>query len=104
MRIASLEFDERLLADVCRAHGVSKLLLFGSRARGTASLESDVDLLVDFQDRSHLSLLRFCQLEAELESLLGHQVDLTDLKVMSADPMDDFKATVRRESIKLYES
>ncbi|MHB1928252.1 MAG: nucleotidyltransferase family protein [Acidimicrobiales bacterium] len=53
--------------------GVSNIRVFGSVARGDATPDSDIDLLVDFQVReSGLDLVAF---ELELESLLGYRVE-----------------------------
>jgi predicted nucleotidyltransferase len=58
---------------------VDRLYLHGSRLRGEADPESDLDLLVDFQDSEagrQVSLLDFIALKQELEDLLGMEVDL----------------------------
>lgn len=46
---ATLQYDERALADLCLRNCVRRLDVFGSRAKGTAGDESDVDLLVEFE-------------------------------------------------------
>ena len=53
--------DRVRLADLCRRYHVAKLELFGSRAKGTAGPESDVDLLVTFEEGQTpgLEFLRF---------------------------------------------
>ncbi len=48
--------------------------MFGSRARGDASAESDLDLLVEMERGR--SLLDLIALERELEQLLGVEVDV----------------------------
>lgn len=54
--------------------GVRSLALFGSVARGEATAESDVDLLVEF-DRP-VGLFELFALQDELELILGHRVDV----------------------------
>lgn len=54
--------------------GVKSLRLFGSVARGEASAESDVDLLVEFDQRPTFS--GYMGLRLFLEDLLGAKVDL----------------------------
>ncbi len=54
--------------------GVRSLSLFGSRVRGDARPDSDLDLLVDFTETP--SLLRFVELEYYLSDLLSLRVDL----------------------------
>ena len=66
-------------ADILRiaaSHGASNVRVYGSVARGDAGPESDVDLLVDFEDGR--SLLDEVKLQQELTSLLGWSVDVGD--------------------------
>lgn len=55
------------------ALGVLEPALFGSYARGEAGPDSDVDLLVDFSEKS---FDRYMELKELLEELLGRKVDL----------------------------
>ena len=57
-----------------RSFGVSSLRLFGSVARDEASVGSDVDLLVDFDETPTFS--RYMKLRILLEDLLAAKVDL----------------------------
>lgn len=66
--------------------GVRSVSLFGSVARDEAALESDVDLLVDF-DRP-IGLLDFIGLQQHLERVLGCRVDLV--------PRDGIKPLLRQ--------
>ena len=70
-----LAVDSAALADLCRRYHVAKLELFGSRARGTARPDSDVDLLVTFEP-GQTPGLEFFGLALDLEALLGRPVDL----------------------------
>jgi predicted nucleotidyltransferase len=58
-------------------YGVKSLGLFGSYVRGQQAQESDLDILVEFDDRP-LTLLQFVRLENELSDLLGVKVDLVE--------------------------
>ncbi|MEL7418900.1 MAG: nucleotidyltransferase family protein [Cyanobacteria bacterium J06555_3] len=53
---------------------VKYLLLFGSVARNEANVESDVDLLVEFEQT--ISLFTFARLQRYLETILDCKVDL----------------------------
>ena len=55
-------------------HGAGNVRVFGSVARGDASADSDVDLLVDLEPGR--SLLDPAALVLELEALLGRKVDV----------------------------
>ena len=71
-------FEDKIgLAAVCKRHGVKSLSLFGSTLKGTATPESDVDILVAFDESARPSLLDMVQMELELTDLLGgKKVDL----------------------------
>ena len=65
----------RSLSPVLRGElGVSKLLLFGSVARGEALPSSDVDLLVEFA--RPVGIFHFVRVRDYLQSALGARVDL----------------------------
>jgi len=66
--------DTTKLVAICRANDAEMVALFGSMARGDASVDSDVDLLVRFSRRK--SLLALIRLERELSTALGRRVDL----------------------------
>jgi predicted nucleotidyltransferase len=70
-----LAVNPERLAELCRRFHVSKLELFGSRAKGTARPDSDVDLLVTFEP-GQTPGLAFVALAEELETILGRSVDL----------------------------
>lgn len=72
---------------VLRAHsgdlaqfGVKSLALFGSVARDEAGPESDLDLLVEFEDAATFD--RYMNLKLYLEDLLGSRVDLVMRKAL----------------------
>jgi predicted nucleotidyltransferase len=60
-------------AHAIRGHGVRRLGLFGSAARGTAEEESDLDFVVEFERKSFDA---YMDLKAYLENLLGCRIDL----------------------------
>ena len=55
--------------------GVKRAALFGSFARGDATEESDIDLLIEFKGKKK-SLLDLAALKIQLEESLGRNVDL----------------------------
>lgn len=63
--------DSTVLAAYCRDHAVRRLSLFGSRLKGTARRDSDVDLLVEFEPWARPSLLDMAQMEIDLSEMLG---------------------------------
>lgn len=72
----SLGLDEATLATFCQAHHICKLSLFGSQLKGTARVDSDVDLLVEFDPNHIPNLFDLTRMEAEISNLIGKKVDL----------------------------
>jgi predicted nucleotidyltransferase len=73
------------LSRLRKEYAVDRLYLHGSRLRGEAGPESDLDILVDFEDSEagrQMSLLDFIALKQELEDLLGLEVDLGERKAL----------------------
>ena len=61
---------------IAAKYGASNIRLFGSRARGDARADSDVDFLVDMPPRS--SLLDVARLMMDLQDVLGCEVDVVE--------------------------
>ena len=69
-----IKFDSSRLADLCQEHGVTRLRVFGSEAKGTAHPGSDLDVIADFgEGTGYFGLIRF---EAALSELFGRPVDI----------------------------
>jgi predicted nucleotidyltransferase len=76
MQLDGISVPDQPFTDLLRKYHVKELSLFGSRARGDNSLDSDMDLLVDFVPNSRIDLIQFIEFKIELESMLGIPVDL----------------------------
>lgn len=59
-----------------RARGVAHLDIVGSVARGEATTDSDVDLVLDIDPRSRFSLIDQVWVKHRAEALLGRRVDV----------------------------
>lgn len=64
------------IVELCRDHNVRELSLFGSRARGDHTFESDYDFLVVFFPEAKIGLIEFSGMQIELEELMKSRVDL----------------------------
>jgi uncharacterized protein len=72
--LATLRAHKDEILGLAARRGASNIRVFGSVARGDATPDSDIDLLVDFKvGESGLDLIAFAE---ELEALLGHRVDV----------------------------
>ncbi|WP_245764137.1 type VII toxin-antitoxin system MntA family adenylyltransferase antitoxin [Thermoflexibacter ruber] len=78
---------------------VKKVYLFGSYARGEASEDSDIDLLVDLDYSMIYNGLEFFEMWSDLEQISGKKVDL-----VSATSLSKYvKEYVENDKILIYE-
>ncbi len=80
---------------IARKHGVSRLRVFGSVARGDASEDSDVDFLIEVQGPT--SPWFPGGLVADLEALLGRRVDVVETDALR----EGMRSRVLQEAIPL---
>ncbi len=79
-----INLPARELQDICRRHGIRKLSVFGSAIRTDFRPDSDVDVLVEFEDARTPGFLGLAQIQRELSELLsGRAVDLRTPKELS---------------------
>lgn len=62
------------LAQLKNEYGVKKIGVFGSFVRGEQENDSDIDILVEFSQA--VGMVKFLQLENNLQGLLNAKVDL----------------------------
>lgn len=84
------------LRELCERHGVEKLELFGSAARGEFDPDrSDLDFIVKMKGRREPGYARrFCEFADALEALVGRPVDLLT-ELMIKNPY--FKSEVEKD-------
>ncbi|MBD2301491.1 nucleotidyltransferase family protein [Nostoc sp. FACHB-87] len=72
-------YREEIL-QIAAEYGAYNVRVFGSVARGEATLDSDVDFLIDLEpQRTLLDQIAFIQ---SLEQLLGRKVDVTEVETL----------------------
>ncbi len=76
---------------------VKRAYLFGSQARGDASVGSDIDILVELEKR--VTLFDFARMQMRLEELLHAPVDLVSANGLSSH----IKPYIDRDKILIYE-
>lgn len=95
-----------IITPIARRYGLRAVYLFGSYARGTATEDSDVDLLVDTEGTNIKSLLDLAAIYCDMEEALGKPVDLLTLSSVTQEarmPSEAaFRRTVNEERMVLY--
>lgn len=88
------EYREDILALAAR-YGATNVRVFGSVARGDATPNSDIDILVRFPP--HYKLLDHAGLLMELQDLLGVKVDVS----VESSIKDVYRANILKDAIPL---
>lgn len=91
-----INVDTKKLQNICKANDISYLGLFGSHAVGKQREDSDVDLLVDFNNTK--SLLEKGRVLIELQNLFNREVDLVSKKNIKPS----LKPFIDKQLITLY--
>lgn len=86
-----------IIAPIARKHGVKRVSVFGSIARGEAHPGSDVDLCIDTGDIRSLLGIIFFRLDAE--EALKTSVDI----VTTGSNDKKFLAAIKPEEVLIYE-
>jgi len=76
--IMSKQTITQLIADYFKTQPVLKAWLFGSFARGEETPDSDIDILVEYDQNARISLLTISHMMGELERSTGRRVDLIE--------------------------
>lgn len=72
-----LQIDKDCLTEFCRRHHIARLSFFGSILHDGFGPDSDIDVLVDFEDGHTPGFLGLAQIERGLSQLLNNRkVDL----------------------------
>jgi predicted nucleotidyltransferase len=82
----SIQVRRETILQIARRHGVGKVRVFGSVARGEATENSDLDLLIDVTGPTTPWFPG--GLVAELEALLGCRVDVVETNALRKELRD----------------
>ena len=78
---------------------IKRAWLFGSSSRGEERPDSDIDILVQYDESAGISLFTISRMMIQMKKLLGHDVDLVEL-----DRLLPFAAeSVNHDKILIYE-
>jgi uncharacterized protein len=84
--------DSRAIKIFCEAHHIAKLSLFGSVLTDDFHADSDVDILVEFEQGHTPGFLKMVDLETQLSAMLQRKVDLRTPAELSKYFRDDILA------------
>ncbi len=84
----------RELFDFAQKYGITKIILFGSRARGTNTERSDIDIAVYGGDFDCF----YWDVKEKIHSLL-----MFDIVQVDAEISDELKQEIERDGVTIYE-
>lgn len=96
----SLDEIKKIATSICKEFGVDRLYIFGSTARGSGTISSDIDFLVEFKNPNYKPAKRFFGLLHQLEDSLNCKVDLLTIGGLK-NPF--FKKRVLDDKVIIYE-
>ena len=99
-KIYSIEEIKKIVAPIARQHGVDRLYLFGSYARGEATDASDLDFCVDAPALRGLFALG--GLYADLETAFAKKLDLVTVKSLQHNSDRHFVSNLEKERVLVY--
>jgi len=73
-----IEITNDRIAQFCRDWQIKELSIFGSALRDDFRPDSDVDVLVAFDEQARWNLFDLMRAESELEQIFGREVDLVE--------------------------
>ena len=105
--VYSIEQIQKLITPIAKKYGLKSVFLFGSYARGTATENSDIDLIIDTSGTEIKSLLGLAAVYCELEEALKKSIDLltlSSLEQRSQMPSElSFRANLEKERVNIYD-
>lgn len=92
MKVSDSQLQE--VRAICAERGVARLAVFGSRARGEARADSDLDLLIEFEPGRTPGFFGLAEIARQLsEALGGLMVDLRTQRDLSRHFRDEVLET-----------
>jgi len=88
--------NKKYFQELMNKYNVESLYVFGSAARGTNTIDSDLDLIVEFAGKRNL--FKIIELSQKLSEISGVKVDL-----VTKDSISEYmKDNIEREKIVVY--
>jgi uncharacterized protein len=91
MTLARIDIPQEKIAEFCRRHRIKRLSLFGSVLRDDFTDDSDIDVLVEFEE-GYTPGFAFFTIQRELGEILGREVELHTAGFLSPYFRDDVVA------------
>ena len=94
---AKINIPHNRIDEFCKKHHIRKLAFFGSVLRDDFRPDSDVDVLVEFEENHVPGYIRLAGMEIELGEILGRKVDMNTPNCLSRYFRDEVNASAEVE-------
>lgn len=94
MAKAHIDIPKEKIVEFCKKWQVSEFALFGSVLRDDFRIDSDIDVLVTFDEEARHSLFDLVHMGDELKDIFGREVDL-----VSRRGIESSRNYIRRNAI-----
>lgn len=101
-KIYTIEEIKKIISPIAASHGIEKIFLFGSYARGEATSESDIDFRIEAS--AIKTLFEMGALYADLEDAFGKNLDLITTSSLKYNNDTLFLRNMRKDEKIIYDS
>lgn len=101
--ILSVDSIRRMIMPVVNKYGIERVFLFGSYARGDATPQSDVDLIIEGGNSD--GLLDFIRMKEALSGAVGKNVDVVERRAVDENTSRSgkrFRSHIERDQVLIY--
>lgn len=71
-----IKLPQNRIKEFCKKYAINEFSLFGSVLTDQFNRDSDVDILVSFDENARHTIFDFTRMKNELEKIIGYEVDL----------------------------
>jgi len=103
MGISQIDIPKEKIAEFCKKWRIREFAFFGSVLRDDFRPESDIDVLVTFDEAAGHTLFDLVHMEEELENIFGRGVDLVSRRGIEASRNYIRKKAILSTASTIYE-
>lgn len=97
MHLEEIRKKRQELYQIAARHGISKIYVFGSVARGESQAASDIDFLIEMDE--NVSALGVGAFQYEAQQLLGTKIDVIPTFALQGVEDQSFLRSVKADSV-----
>jgi predicted nucleotidyltransferase len=78
LRKNGIFLDYNDVVSLCKRYYITEMSIFGSSIRNDFTQDSDIDILVSFEQNSEITLFEIIELEKEFSRITNREVDIVE--------------------------